>query len=50
MFNVVHGLTNEQNVRVIASVHEALNDGGRLYILDQVKGRTDVRLLLRSCR
>ena len=38
MFNVVHGLTDEQNVRVIASVHEALNDGGRLYILDQVKG------------
>lgn len=38
MFNVVHGLTDEQNTTLIAAVHEALNDGGRLYILDQLKG------------
>jgi SAM-dependent methyltransferase len=37
MFNVVHGLSREENATLIARALSALRPGGRLYILDQWK-------------
>ncbi len=38
LFNVLHGLTEEQNEALVEKSRHALNAGGRLYILDQMKG------------
>jgi SAM-dependent methyltransferase len=41
MFNVVHGLSREENAALVARALGALRPGGRLYVLDQWKtGRT----------
>jgi len=37
MFNIIHGLSEEENQRLIAKSFDALNAGGRLFILDQMK-------------
>jgi SAM-dependent methyltransferase len=35
LFNVVHGLTRDENREVVKRALEALRPGGKLYILDQ---------------
>jgi hypothetical protein len=39
MFNIIHGLTEEENRSLIRNAVEALRPGGKLYILDQLQGR-----------
>jgi hypothetical protein len=49
LFNVVHGLTPEQNVSVVRRALEALREGGKLFILDQClegKRRSDLARLI----
>jgi hypothetical protein len=41
MFNIIHGLSPEENVALVGRALEALTPGGRLYILDQLKGQAD---------
>ncbi len=38
LFNVVHGFDEKENQKLIERTHEALNPGGKLFILDQMKG------------
>jgi hypothetical protein len=38
LFNIIHGQSEEQNRQLIQRVLAALRPGGRLYILDQMKG------------
>lgn len=38
LFNIVHGLSEEQNLALLHKVRAALNPGGRLVILEQVAG------------
>ena len=42
MFNVVHGLSSEENGALVRRALEALRPGGRLYILDQMRGEANV--------
>jgi hypothetical protein len=46
LFNVIHGMTEDQNRELISRALAALRPGGRLYILDQMKwpGRGGTRL------
>lgn len=37
-FNIIHGLSEEENRSLVARVMNALVPGGKLYILDQIKG------------
>lgn len=49
LFNIVHGLTPEQNVSVIRRALDALREGGKLFILDQClegKRRSDLARLI----
>lgn len=39
MFNVIHGLSDEENRALIARCHSALNQEGKLFILDQMQGK-----------
>lgn len=39
MFNVIHGLSREENGMLVARALGALRPGGRLYILDQMRER-----------
>lgn len=38
MFNIIHGLTEEENLALITKVRNALRAGGKLYVLDQMRG------------
>jgi hypothetical protein len=38
MFNILHGFNAETNQALIARAADTLNEGGRIYILDQVTG------------
>jgi hypothetical protein len=45
MFNVMHGLSPEENAALVGRALEALTPGGRLYILDQLKDQADTSAL-----
>lgn len=38
LFNIIHGFSPEQNTALFSKVSGSLNKGGRLIILDQIKG------------
>lgn len=40
LFNVIHGLTEQQNLALIRKSYYALRTGGKLFLLDQMKGET----------
>lgn len=44
LFNIVHGLTAQQNVDLLYKVRAALNPGGVVYLLEQVPGSTPLPL------
>lgn len=37
MFNIIHGLTKDENQKLISQSFDALKSGGKLFILDQMK-------------
>jgi DNA-binding MarR family transcriptional regulator len=46
-FNVIHGLKGSENSSLMKKIGEALNSGGTLFIMDQVRDRTNSTSLSR---
>jgi O-methyltransferase/methyltransferase family protein len=38
LFNIIHGMQHDENVKLFKNVFDALNDNGQLIVLDQIKG------------
>ncbi len=45
LFNIIHGLTAEQNLALLHKAKAALNPGGRVVILDQIAGSVPLPML-----
>ena len=37
LFNIIHGLTLDQNTALLKKIYNSFNKGGQLFILDQIK-------------
>ncbi|MCC6752509.1 MAG: hypothetical protein IT266_00850 [Saprospiraceae bacterium] len=38
LFNIIHGFSEEQNISLFRKIYQSLNAGGKLFMLDQIKG------------
>jgi len=45
LFNIIHGLTSDENTDLFRKVGEALKPGGRIVILEQLAGRSPLSMI-----